>query len=58
MDKRDAKTVTRIQALENCVPELQGELDSLQIDDSGFINISQQVSRTCTKALYGTGTGG
>jgi hypothetical protein len=40
------------------VPELQGELDSLPIDDSGFINISQQVSRTCTKALYGTGTGG
>lgn len=47
--KRVATTTGRMT---DCIPELQAELNSLDVSD-GYASISQQVSRPCWTIVYG-----
>ena len=49
-----ARLGKRVKHIEDCVPEIQAQIDSLDLDDSGFyITNDQQVSRVCQTFLYG-----
>ena len=54
---RVTKLDRRLKLIEDCVPELQAEVNSLSWED-GYISIDQQVSRRCSPSLYGTPAAG
>lgn len=41
----------RVKLIEECLPEIQSQLYSIEFDD-GYIDISQQLSRVCNALLY------
>ena len=53
-----AKLQRRTKSLEDCLPELPTEVNSLTIDrESLLISPSNQISRVCSSTLYGNAAG-
>jgi hypothetical protein len=53
-----ARVGKRIKRIEDCVPEVQAQIDSLDIEVGPYITTNQQVSRVCQSLVYGTPVGG
>lgn len=51
-------TGRRISTIMDCLPEMQTEMNSLDVDRFGYISMNSQVSRPCQKVVYPSGTGG
>lgn len=47
----------RVKQIEDCVPEVQAQIDSLDIEAGPYITTNQQVSRVCQRLVYGTAIG-
>jgi peptidoglycan hydrolase CwlO-like protein len=53
-----SKLQRRTKSIEDCIPELQTEVNSLTIDrESLLISPSNQISRVCSSTLYGSEPG-
>jgi hypothetical protein len=51
---RLADAEKRVKVFEDCMPEIQGEIDSLRWNNNGgYIEVGQQLSRPCSKVIYG-----
>lgn len=52
---RIRRLTRRVKLLEDCLPEMQTEIDSLELDsDTYFISTSNQVSRVCYETVFGS----
>lgn len=53
-----ARLQRRTKSIEDCIPELQTEVNSLSIDrESLVISPTNQISRVCSTTLYGSAPG-
>ena len=48
-----SRLAKRIKRIEDCVPEVQAQIDSLDIEAGPYITTNQQVSRVCVNVVYG-----
>lgn len=51
-------TGRRIETIMNCLPEMQTEMGSIDVDKYGYISMNAQVSRPCQKVVYPSPDGG